>query len=537
MDSEHFYDFNRAVSYVEVMNVVRPKESKLGRRPFFAKLLFAAVGTVAVSIAVFALYAGIFTPFAPPNTVVETASGRIIKVSSGGDLQGAINNARSGDVIELEAGGTYAGRIDLTEKPLTDFVTIRSSRSSELPEGKRISPEQKPLLATIKSGMLGRAAVYAANGAHHYRFVGIEFVPSSSIYNYGLVALGGDETRPDRVPHDIEIDRCYIHSLPTGKTRRGIALNSARTVIKNSYIEGFAGKSEESQGICGWTGTRDVKILNNYVEGGAENIMFGGSDPANAELIPSNIEISGNLLFKPESWKQNKFTVKTLFELKNAKGVRFTKNYLANNWEGSAFRITVRNQDGGAPFSTIEDVEISGNIIVGAGEGINILGSDDTYPSQMLKRLTIKDNLFLNLGGEGFDGSGYFIQVASGDTITIENNTVFNRGNIITFYGDQPRAFVFTNNVTGHGLYGIHGPIDVKSPAAKAMIHGNIIFNEMGVGSGDINVPPGNEFVESADRVGFMDVAAKDFRLKPGTNYCTANGTCAGISFPFFTNR
>jgi len=519
------------------MNVVRPKERKLGRRPFFAKLVLAAAGSVAVCAAVFALYAGIFTPFAPPNTVVETAAGRIIKVPSGGDLQGAINTARSGDVIELEAGGVYAGRIDLTEKPLTDFVTIRSSRSSELPEGKRISPEQKPLLATIKSGMLGRAAVYASNGAHHYRFVGIEFVPSSSIYNYGLVVLGGSETRPDRVPHDIELDRCYIHSLPTGKTRRGIALNSARTVIKNSYIEGFAGKSEESQGICGWSGTRDVKILNNYVEGGAENIMFGGSDPANAELIPSGIEVSGNVLFKPETWKQNKFTVKTLFELKNAKGVRFTNNYLANNWEGSAFRITVRNQDGGAPFSTIEDVEISGNIIVGAGEGINILGSDDTYPSQMLKRLTIRDNLFLNLGGEGFEGSGYFIQVASGDTITIKNNTVFNRGNIITFYGDQPRAFVFTNNVTGHGLYGVHGPIDVNSAAARSMIHGNIFFNNMGVGSGDVNFPPGNEFVESVDKVGFMDVAAKDFRLKPGSKYCTANGNCAGISFPFFTNR
>lgn len=519
------------------MNIARPKESKLGRRPFFFKLLLAAIGSVAVCGAGFAWYAGAISLFALPNTIVETAAGRIIKVPSGGDLQGAINSARSGDVIELEAGGTYAGRIDLTEKPLTDFVTIRSSRASELPEGKRISPDQKPLLATIKSGMLGRAAVYAANGAHHYRFVGIEFVPSSSLYNYGLVALGGEETRPDRVPHDIELDRCYIHSLPTGKTRRGVALNSARTVIKNSYIEGFAARNDESQGICGWTGTRDVKILNNYVEGGAENILFGGADPANAELIPSNIEISGNVLFKPETWKQNKFTVKTLFELKNAKNVRFTKNYLANNWEGSAFRITVRNQDGGATFSTIEDVEISGNIIVGAGEGINILGSDDTYPSQMLKRLSIKDNLFLNLGGEGFDGSGYFIQVASGDTITIANNTVFNQGNIITFYGEQPRAFVFTNNVTGHGRYGVHGPIDVNSPAARAMIHANIFFNNMSIGSGDVNVPAGNEFVGSVDKLGFMDPAAQDFRLRPDSKYCSANGICAGISFPFFTNR
>lgn len=518
------------------MNVVRPKENKLGRRPRIYKLLLSAAVICALGGLAFASYPWFADVLAPKPLVVETAAGRIIRLPSGGNLQKAIDTARSGDVIELEAGGVYSGRIDLTEKPLADFVTIRSSRAAELPEGRRLSPAQKPLLATIRSGMLGRAAVYASNGAHHYRFVGIEFEPSSSIYNYGLLALGGEETRPDRVPHDLEFDRCYIHSLPSGKTRRGVALNSARTVIKNSYIEGFAGKNDESQGVCGWSGTRDVKIVNNYIEGGAENIMFGGSDPANAELIPENIEITGNVLFKPESWKQNGFTVKTLFELKNAKNVKFTKNYLANNWEGSAFRITVRNQDGHAPFSTIEDVEISGNIIDGAGEGINILGSDDTYPSQMLKRLKITDNLFLNLGGSGFEGSGYFIQVASGDTITISNNTVFNRGNIITFYGDQPRGFLFTDNVTGHGLYGVHGPIDVKSAAAKAMIHGNIFFNNMGVGTGDLSIPAGNTFVEGVDRVGFMDAANKDFRLKPGSKYCTPS-SCPGIDFPPFTNR
>ncbi|KXK04169.1 MAG: hypothetical protein UZ17_ACD001000864 [Acidobacteria bacterium OLB17] len=519
------------------MNVVRPKTNKPGRRAVAVNLAAAAVVCAVVLGGFFAWYAGFISVFAPKNEIVETAAGRIIKVPSGGDLQGAIDKARSGDVIELEAGGVYAGRIDLTEKPLTDYVTIRSSRAAELPEGKRVTPDQKPMLATIKSGMLGRAAIYASNGAHHYRFVGIEFVPSSSIYNYGLIVLGGDETRPERVPHDLEIDRCYIHSIPTGKTRRGIALNSARTVIKNSYIEGFAGKSDESQGICGWSGTRDVKVLNNYIEGGAENVMFGGSDPANAELIPTNIEVVGNYLNKPEAWKQNKFTVKTLFELKNARHVRFADNFLSNNWEGSAFRITVRNQDGGAPFSTIEDVEITGNTIVGAGEGINILGSDDTYPSQMLKRLTIKNNLFLDLGGPGFEGSGYFIQVASGDTITISNNTVFNRGNIITFYGDLPRNFAFSSNVTGHGLYGVHGPLDINSAAARSMIHGNIFFNNMGVNSGDLSIPPGNQFAESIDRVGFSDREAKDLRLKPGTKYCGNGGECPGISFAFPTTR
>src|SRR6185295_18728325 len=122
-----------------------------------------------------------------------------------------------------------------------------------------------------------------------------------------------------------------------------------------------------------------------------------------------------------------------LFELKNAKRVVFAENILSNNWEGSAFRITVRNQDGNAPFSTIEDVTIRDNVIKGAGEGINILGKDDEYPSQILKGLTIVNNLFLDIGGNNYEGSGYFIQVAEGRDITIANNTVFNSGNIATF--------------------------------------------------------------------------------------------------------
>ncbi len=171
-------------------------------------------------------------------------------------------------------------------------------------------------------------------------------------------------------------------------------MNSADTIIKNSYLSGFAGNQEETQGIAGWTGTKNVKILNNYIEAGAENILFGGSDPLSADLIPADIEIRGNHLNKPAEWN-GKFTVKCLFELKNAKRVQFVENYLENNWVGSAFRITVRNENGKAQFSTIEDAVIKDNIVEGAGDGINILGTDDIHPSQTLKNLTISNNLFL----------------------------------------------------------------------------------------------------------------------------------------------
>ncbi len=484
-------------------------------RPWVYVFLVVLISTV--SIVGYDSYSGRLGFIGPQPVIVANGPKKIIKVPPGGNVQAAIEKAASGDIVELQAGAVYYGTINLPNKPLTDFVTIQSSAVNDLPVDKRVNPAQRSSMATIVAGILGRPAVSAANGAHHYRFVGIEFTASSSFYNYGLVALGSGESQTAKLPHDIEIDRSYFHPFRSGVARRGVALNSATTTIKNSYFEGFGYPGEEAQAICGWTGTRNVRVINNYIEGGAENIMFGGADPDSADLIPIDIEVRGNHLNKPESWRE-KVTVKTLFELKNAKRVQFVGNLLTNNWKGSAFRITVRNQDDGAPFSTIEDVVIKDNIIDGAGEGINILGKDDTYPSQTLKRLAIENNLFLNLAGKnGFEGSGYFIQIADGEDVTVANNTVFNSGNITTFYGTLPRNFLFRDNITGHGNYGIHGPVDLRSDAARAMFQNNVFMNLNGVSPDDYAFPSGNDLVSGIDKVGFQ--STKDFRLNSTSKY------------------
>lgn len=482
---------------------------------FIGLAVFVALGLAAAEG--IGKYTGRFSLFTPSFELVAMDGGReLIKVPVGGNLQAAINHAKSGDVIELTAGAAYFGEIVLPNKPLTDYVTITTSAAAQLPQDKRVNPSQAASMAKILSRGGGKAAIKTENGAHHYRFVGIEFAPNNADYTYNVVNLGANSSRLADVPHHIEIDRSYIHTHKTGVSRRGIALNSADSVIKNSYIEGFAFNQEETQGICGWSGTRNVQIINNYIEGGAENIMFGGADPASAELIPNGIEIRGNHLDKPKIWMQ-KATVKTLFELKNARNVQFVGNYLENNWKGSAFRITVRNQDGGATFSTIEDVVIRDNVINGGGEGINILGKDDTYPSQTLKRLTITNNLFLGIGGSAYEGSGYFIQVADGESITITNNTVFNTGNIATFYGPVPRDFVFKDNIVSHGLYGIHGLPDVR--AAQKMFENNVFVNSQNVSRSDFSFPDGNTTVSDYRSVGFVNMGANDYRLSGGSKF------------------
>src|SRR5207244_6201818 len=116
--------------------------------------------------------------------------------------------------------------INLPNKPLSGYVTIRSSAAANLPPDKRVTPQQHSSMAMITSGMFGRPAVQAASGANHYRFVGIEFTASGKLFNYGVVVLGGKESRTTDVPHDIEIDRCYVHPAGATVSRRGIAVNS-----------------------------------------------------------------------------------------------------------------------------------------------------------------------------------------------------------------------------------------------------------------------------------------------------------------------
>lgn len=507
---------------------VRQKELKRRRviAPRWVLIVAALFVAAALTLGYDAIY-GRLGFIGPQPVIVANGQTRIIRVPPGGNVQAAIEKAESGDIVELQAGGVYSGTINLPNKPLTGYVTIQSSGAADLPVDKRVTPAQRSSMATIVAGILGRPAVSAAKGANHYRFIGIEFTASSAAYNYGLIVFGGSESAASRVPHDLEIDRSYLHPYKTGVARRGIALNSAETTIKNSYIEGFGYPGEEAQGICGWTGTRGVHIVNNFIEGGAENIMIGGADPDSAELIPADIEIRGNHLDKRPEWF-GKATVKTLFEIKNAKRVDFSGNLLTNNWSGSALRITVRNQDGGSPFSTIEDVAIHDNVISNAGEGINILGKDDSYPSQTLQRLTITNNLFLGIGGRGVEGSAYFVQVADGNTITISNNTVLNTGNIATLYGTLPTAFVFRDNITGHGNYGIHGPIDLKSDQARSMFQNNIFVNLNRVSSDGFAYPPGNAMLRDLGEVGFINPDAGDYRFAPNSK--TRRGVGCDVS-------
>src|SRR4051812_18526694 len=156
----------------------------------------------------------------------SVSSASTIAVPAGGDLQAAINNAQPGDTIALARGATFTGGYVLPNKSGSTPIVIRTAGDNDLPAaGSRISPDNKGELAKIKSN--GGPAIQTAAGAHHWTLQLIEIV---GVGGNDLVLLGdgsGAQSQLSEVPHDLILDRVYIHGDATNGQKRGVALNSA----------------------------------------------------------------------------------------------------------------------------------------------------------------------------------------------------------------------------------------------------------------------------------------------------------------------
>ena len=502
-------------------------------------------------------------------------------------------------------------------------------------------------MATLESPN-SQPALMTLSGAHNYRFEGIEFTIGLEVMlNYGIIRLGeGDEADTTLLPHDLVIDRCYIHGNPTADLSRGVALNSARTDIVNSCISDCHGLGFDTQAIAGWNGPGPFNIVNNYLEAAGENVLFGGADPKIPNLVPADIEFRNNHCAKPLRWKEGilakptgvvatgidgagalkagstyyyrisargragystvansigsdetsvtlaagqtasnlawtqgdlatefrvyrtsdppssatrswvyystsassfndvgdlssahqdsappesgtRWSVKNLFELKNARRVRIDGNVFENNWvdaqSGFGVLFTVRNQDGAASWSVVEDVSFTNNILRHTAAGINILGRDNLHRSEQLTGVEINGNVFDDIGGSQWGGNGRFLQMTETVDVTVDHNTILQTGNIITAYGVANQGFVFSNNIAPHNEYGIIGDgssagvlsIDKYFPAAS--LKKNVI-----VGGQSSKYPRKNYYPATLDDVGFVDKGNGNYRLAISSPYKNA---------------
>ena len=479
------------------------------------------------------------------DTTYTAPTGRTIAVPEGGDFQAAIDQAQPGDVITLQAGATYTGNFTLPAKSGSDWIVIRTSApDTSLPSsGGRITPGYRNVLPKIVSPNSG-PALEALSGSHHFRLIGLEFAMATNVsMTVSLILLGDKQTSLSQLPHDLILDRLYIHGSPTTTLRRGITLNSASTAVIDSYIADCHDENADSQAIGGWNGAGPFKIVNNYLEGAGENFILGGADPTIPNLAPSDIEFRRNYCFKPLSWRigdpsyaGRPWGVKNLFELKNAQRVLIEGNIFEHCWTmgqtGFAILFTVRNQDGTAPWSVVQDVTFTNNIIRRVGGGFNMHGTDNNFPSMVTRRIRIANNLLEEIDEQRWDGTGIAFLVSGDDgpttkggvhDLTIEHNTIFHTGVIIATGGSPSQGLVYRNNLSPHNQYGVKGDGQgTGNTTINAFFPGSVFKKNVMSGGASEDYPSDNFFPTSLDQVGFVNRNGGNYRLSPASPYKNA---------------
>src|SRR5438105_930373 len=493
------------------------------------------------------------------NATYGPPSGNVITVPAGGDFQSALNDASPGDTITLAAGATYTGTFNLPAKSGSGWIYIQSSALSSLPApGTRVSPTQASAMPKIL-GPSGSLALWGAPGAHHFRFVGIEFSPAPWAIQHTLMRIGTDAASISALPHDITFDRCYIHGDPNqGGTLWGLLLDGRSVAVIDSYLSNWRApvipsdpSGNETTALKIVNGAGPYKITNNFIEAAGQSVMFGGQDPAISGVIPADIEIRGNYMTKRLAWREfdpsfagTLVTVKEVFELKNARRVLIDGNIFEHSWkssdhDGHAIQFTPRDQTGGAPWSLVEDVTFTHNIVRQATNGFFTLGTDYTFPSGPLQRVLIQNNLIYDIGSFPENGAAYWFGalVIMRDGVTgaiFDHNTAFQSGDVLhaAVANHTPNTgLVFTNNIgdgnvsseAASGVGAVAADPATDPAAALATSFPGVVFTRNILLNGNTSAyPPDNWFPPGVTPIATAYYGGEDYHLVPGSPYHNA---------------
>lgn len=306
------------------------------------------------------------------NIIDGLISNPVIPVGPSDNLLSILASAPAGSVLSIDPAFVLAADVVLS-KPVTMMCSVPSV------VGQRISSTYHCPIIT------GAFSVTA---------------PNCSLINIALAPVNKNQTVLTTFD-EFTFDRCIIDSRIGA--HRGILANAKHNIIKDSYIAGIT-SDIDTQAIVAWDGCEDLEVDNCYLEASGENILFGGADASSLANVPTDISIMNCDIVKLLSWMGNVgITVKNLFEIKCGVNISLTGCRLNNSWtsgqDGYGILLTVRNQDGSAPFSTIKNILIDTCIVDNCAAGIQVLGQDYTNPSDTMDTVTISNSKFTNLNG------------------------------------------------------------------------------------------------------------------------------------------
>lgn len=527
------------------------------------------------------------TSVAPPHPVeaelpreyVDTSmplqTGAILEVDSEcKNLENQLQRAVWGDTIMIPAGTTCTGRFTFPAKAADTqtphrWIIIRTSTPDSVlpPDGVRIDPSWAPRLARLA---LNRpdAPNYVAAGAHHYRFIGIEFTAAnpSAKHESGLLSF-------DPQSHHVIVDRCYLHGYDyPGSTRRGLSMDGSHVALINSYLTinnsqwyGFALVVDYGPG--------PGKIYNNFIQGPGITLFWTDNVPTPKR---DDYEIRRNWIYADDKYKLGSpasdgrhYMHRQPLELKRGRRFLVDGNVWENWWadEQGGSEVMLFTPRGGEKFDGNEfeicDITITNNILRNVPGGINItahnLGDAGGFrQTRVTKRFKIANNLMEKI--DGFNACcdwkggarGLILRINGGaEDVIFEHNTVYKQ------QGTGPRLFnpndeameglVYRNNIVwvdnayniGAFLYQGTFPAGPTPSSVKAILDAwsvrvpspfyvftNNVFPGATPGMTaqfQAQFPPGNFWPGDGDRgeeaIQFVDAANGNFYLRENSPY------------------
>ena len=585
----------------------------------------------------------------------RSARAATLYVGAGSNLQDALNRAQPGDTIALEAGGEFVGNFVLPAKVGDEWITVRTATPDTLlpRAGVRITPAHAELLARLRSPN-NLAALRTAPGAHHWDIRYLEFPATRGGFG-DIIQIGDGSSAQNtlaQVPHHIVLDHVYAHGDPLVGQKRGIALNGAHVTIRDSYISEIKGIGQDTQAIGGWNGPGPYTIENNYLEGAGENVMFGGADPAIANLVADGITFRRNYVSRPMAWRDplvatpqglsatpatggalpagvhayrvvarrpvqsttarstasaevtvtttetgavqlkwqpvadatdyrlygrtaaaqdvywtvtgttfldtgaagtigavptstgTTWSVKNIFELKNARNVVVEDNIFENHWKesqpGYAIVFTPRNSNGACTWCVVEHVRFERNIVRNVAAGINLLGHDNDKPTQLANDIIVRHNLFTGLSTT-LGGNGWFMQIGDGPrNIVIDHNTIDSNGNAVVYaYGGTSSdpveiyGFEMTANAARHGAYGINGQDFGYGNAILSGFYPGAVFATNYLAGASLSRYPSGTLAANYFQDQFVDRTAADYTVNDSSvlRRAASDGSDIGADF------
>jgi hypothetical protein len=424
------------------------------------------------------------------------------------------------------------------------YATVRTD--TVLPD-RAVDTTDLRWMAKIATRGANEPAMRIDAGVRGVRFRGIGFVALPNVTNLNtLVFVGmkdGQDTKTTVVPSEIVLDRVVMYAHDRLDVTRCALFNARRVALVRSTLWCHGG-SPDAMALGGWTGSQQLLIEGNRITGNGHGILFGGNDAPDSTLMPRDLVIRGNRIYKPLSWHGR--PGKTLLELKMADGVEIAGNVFEGHWiteqaNGFAILLKSTNQSGGNPWAQTTNVHLHHNIIRKVAGVFNIAASPEK-PAKYASRFLIEQNLIYDVGPMFDRWSGYLLQLTGPvDDFAFRHNTFVHSGpaaGLAAVDADEGRRlaerFNWQDNVMTRGQYGFKSSVGDGAKALTALAgtswlwSGNVLAGEGQSGA----YPLTTSFVPSVSWVGFADLRSGDprgFALPAASKFRSAGADVAAV--------